>query len=683
MADAPGAENGSELPRWFLSIVAFIIAFFLFFTTYCRGPYGDFDSLELSAAVASGGLPHPGGYPTYHLLGRFAQALSPYETARTLNLMSAFFGAVTVFVLCLLLGYLLKDWTLALLSSLILATTLDFWRLSVVAEVYTLHTFFIVVSLYLLTQWVASRRSETLFLAAFLFALALGNHATTIFLLPAAFVYLIVSRSFPNAGLIILCGLLVLTITLAAYFLYLPTLATSENAGPFALLLQKADGSRPDTSTLWSYISGKVYREQLWSVEKLSEGATNIVGHALVQFDLAPQLSYCEGSWIEGLVALLHSVLLVCAAIGAFFHLRGERNSFVLLFLFFGMTGFFYAGMGTTVQDMDSMYLPLYLCLTIWMAIFFKGLLIALRDKAMNKSEFGFKFLLALFIVSRVVFGFEHCDFSQYKWMDETLTGALEVIPAEATVIADFQNAMLFRYGQVARNLHQGLEIVPYGLVNTAFQSVYQVKSSLELYANWSSRIDLALRMRPRGVYTTLCNPRYLADYEIERVSSSRTHDIYRLLRPLEPTFVDEPGQGAVAVNKAVGDLYLAAMSHSVKSTKSSGQLELTLYWQKGDKPPRGFLYMALAGPDSTQLRRLSTADRGSWLLWRIGHGKTKDKWPKRYLAEKRTIFLPHQASPLVLSPGEYRLAISPPPHRGETYSPLTILTFEIAAEGR
>ncbi len=678
MADPFVAAEEETKSRWFWPIVTFLLTLLLYVHTHCPTPYGDFDSLELSAAVAADGLPHPGGYPIYHLLGRLCLALSPYEAAQTLNLMSALFGALTVFVFTLFLGQLLKEQHIAALGGLLLASAVDFWRLSVVAEVYTLHTFLIMLFIFLLKKWVDEQEEANLFAAAFVFAAALGNHATAIFLFPAAVIYLFYNRSFPNAGMTFLCALLVVTIALSAYFLYLPALATSPQAGPFSLLLNTSEGGRPSVSAIWNYITGKVYREQLWSWDNMAAGWTNIIGHTLVQFDSCPYVPHNVSHWSEGVLALLHNLLLLATILGVIFHFQGERKSFFLWALLFLFFSFFYAGMGTMVDDLDSMYLPIYMCLALWATVALKATLLLLRDNGRYKSIICLKIVLCLLMAGRIHWAYQHCNMANYKIMDETLACALKSIPADSTVIADFQNAMLLRYGQVARGLHQSLEVVPYGLVTTAFQNVYEVKSLSALYKNWASRVDLALRMRPRGVYTTLCNPRYLADYSIERFKRTATNDIYKIGPVPLPTFVDKIPQKAIPVDKTFGSLHLAGLVVSTKPIKSNGQFDVTCYWRKTKSPSRAYVFVGVTGPNSAQLRRMSSADKGPWLLWRIGRGITSDKWSAPYLVEKRHIFLPHEASPLKFTGGKYGLALSPPPRIVEITRPVIVCSFNV-----
>jgi tetratricopeptide (TPR) repeat protein len=68
---------------------------------------------------------------------------------------------------------------------LLLAFSEPFWYHSIVAEVYTLHSFFTCLIIYSLLRWKIKEDVRFLFAAAFFYGLSAGNHATVVFYLPA------------------------------------------------------------------------------------------------------------------------------------------------------------------------------------------------------------------------------------------------------------------------------------------------------------------------------------------------------------------------------------------------------------------------------------------------------------------------------------------------------------------
>lgn len=165
--------------------LSFIIIFAVYLYTLCP-TVSVGDSGEFITAASTLSLAHPPAYPLYSLLGKIFITLIPFgNPAYRMNLMSAFFALLTLFLLSKLLAT-----RYSLLATFILAFTPVFWLQSLVTEVFTLNTFFAVLLIYLLIIHNSSFIIQKLYLFAFLFGLGLGNHHTLVLLLPG-FAYLI------------------------------------------------------------------------------------------------------------------------------------------------------------------------------------------------------------------------------------------------------------------------------------------------------------------------------------------------------------------------------------------------------------------------------------------------------------------------------------------------------------
>ena len=95
---------------WFVSAFCLI----LYLLTLCPTVYWD-DAGELIAACYTLGIPHPPGHPLYAILGKLFTLLPMGTIAWRVNLMSAFFGALScLLVYRIIIGLLDKDdvWTL-------------------------------------------------------------------------------------------------------------------------------------------------------------------------------------------------------------------------------------------------------------------------------------------------------------------------------------------------------------------------------------------------------------------------------------------------------------------------------------------------------------------------------------------------------------------------------------------
>lgn len=149
------------------------------------------DSGELASASYLLGIAHPSGYPFYLLIGKLFTFLPFGSIAFRLNLMSAVFAVATAVVLFLALVELGKIFgrnrtemkVLAFVFSLSFAVSRDFWSQSIVAEVYTLNTFFAALCCFLFFKWWTSPKKKYLYWLALSSGLGLANHLLLFFLL--------------------------------------------------------------------------------------------------------------------------------------------------------------------------------------------------------------------------------------------------------------------------------------------------------------------------------------------------------------------------------------------------------------------------------------------------------------------------------------------------------------------
>lgn len=165
-----------------LSFLAYLI------TLYPAVSVGD--SGELITAAYTLGIPHPPGYPLWTLSGKIFTIIIPFgNIAYRVNIMSAFFGALTCGIVYLIIrdGVMEEqrnEETKSKISSLVprhaslcasvaalsLAFSNTFWSQSIIAEVYTLNAFFVVLIIYLLLT------ASDFRLLVFIYGLSLANH---------------------------------------------------------------------------------------------------------------------------------------------------------------------------------------------------------------------------------------------------------------------------------------------------------------------------------------------------------------------------------------------------------------------------------------------------------------------------------------------------------------------------
>lgn len=147
---------------------------------------GGADGGDLITAAAINGVPHPTGYPLYMLLAKLFQWLPVGELAFRTNLLSALCTILAALLLYQTVSYINKEKKYADLSSVIAALLFGLsplvWSQAVIAEVYGLQSL-LTIGIFYQTIRMGGKPYQDL-LRGFLFGLALGNHITTIFLLP-------------------------------------------------------------------------------------------------------------------------------------------------------------------------------------------------------------------------------------------------------------------------------------------------------------------------------------------------------------------------------------------------------------------------------------------------------------------------------------------------------------------
>ncbi|HSL28956.1 MAG TPA: DUF2723 domain-containing protein [Anaerolineales bacterium] len=164
---------------------------------------GGSDGGDLIAAAATGGVAHPTGYPLYLLLAELFQLLPVGPLAFRTNLMSALFAALAAVLVYELVLHsqptraLSPAWPAALAAGYIFGLAPLVWSQAVITEVYTLQAFLLalILTLYTRAPAASSPHSKRLdLLRGLALGAVMGNHVTTILLVPAALVLGSISR---------------------------------------------------------------------------------------------------------------------------------------------------------------------------------------------------------------------------------------------------------------------------------------------------------------------------------------------------------------------------------------------------------------------------------------------------------------------------------------------------------
>ncbi len=207
------------IEKW-LHLFVFLLSFIVYFFTLNSSLYIE-DSSEFIAVAAALGIPHPTGYPLYIILGKIFSFLPFGSIPWRINLLSAVFAAGAVMVLFLLIHYITKNKIISLASALIFAFSTIWWSQSVLAEVYTLHTFLGLLAIYLFLLGKEKGNSRYWYGSVFLLGLGSANHPLLIFLLPVLFFYILLDDSYQLEWRHYLWSAVLLLLGLSLY-LYIP-----------------------------------------------------------------------------------------------------------------------------------------------------------------------------------------------------------------------------------------------------------------------------------------------------------------------------------------------------------------------------------------------------------------------------------------------------------------------------
>lgn len=201
------------------------------------------DSGELIAAAYTLGIAHPPGYPLWCVLAHAFTWIPFGEVAWRVNLMSAVFGAATVFLVARFTQHLTGKRIAGLVAGLALGFSREFWEQANIAEVYTLNAFLMMLCLWLVWRWRETREAWRLWAFAVVYGLAMGNHNTMWVVAPFFALFLIASDGLSPASLARYGGMAAVALVSAvAIYAYLPLRSLADPA---------VDWGNPETMENW------------------------------------------------------------------------------------------------------------------------------------------------------------------------------------------------------------------------------------------------------------------------------------------------------------------------------------------------------------------------------------------------------------------------------------------------
>lgn len=359
------------------------------------------DGGDLITATATGGVPHPTGYPLYLLLAGFFQRLPIGPLAFRTNLLSALTmtGAALMVYLLVERFFSGADRRVGALAGLASAFSFALaplvWSQAVITEVYALHMLLVSAILFLSSGGITGlSESKQDWMTGLMLGPALSNHLTAILLLPVVFVPVILNfKSLGRRALFLLLGLLP--------YLILPIRAASHPP------INWGDASTWD-GFLW-LVSGRLYQGSLLAltfpgfVERVQASGALL----MEQFNV-----------VALPLAFLGAVMLPWRS-------RLQRN------MLWTVTAFSMFSILYATRDWQLYLLPVFLCFAIWIGIALGSL--------MSKWPAGRIWIVGLFAVSLIFSAAQtwpHVDLSRDTQAEEYGASLLAQLPPDAIVFA-------------------------------------------------------------------------------------------------------------------------------------------------------------------------------------------------------------------------------------------------------
>jgi hypothetical protein len=408
----------------FFSAAVFALPLALYLLTAAPTLY-NLDSAELTVAVATGGLMRATGYPLYLLLGKLWSLIPFGDMGYRMNLFSAFNGALTVWLAYSILRRLNVGRLPASSAVGLLAVAPFFWSLSLVAEVYTLHTALMAGLILLLLDW--DRRPGLLRLGAITawIGLSMGHHLATTLLVPGASFYILSKapqRWLRPIPILIAAGGLLLGLSI---YLYLPLRLAANPEFNYAGVFDASGLFHPvDLGSLegltW-LITGESFESQMLAYRgsALWRETLGFLGH------LARSFIYVGiGPGLLGIAILV----------------RRDWRLGIALAAMFGFSAFFY--IDYLVIDKETMFLPAYMVWAIWVGIGYQELLRRADDVQIHR---GLSVVYQAAVIAGMLWTLPQVNLSQDR---------STVAHGEAVLSHLGSNALLFGWWDTAPPVH-------------------------------------------------------------------------------------------------------------------------------------------------------------------------------------------------------------------------------------
>jgi len=392
---------------------------------------GGADGGDLITAAAINGVPHPTGYPLYMLLAKSFQYLPIGGLAYRTNLLSACCTCLAAIMIYITVNRLISGQKYLRIASSVAALAFGLsplvWSQAVISEVYGLQSLLTIIILYQ-TLFMGKKPLEN-FIRGIILGLALGNHITTVFLLPFLLIENTRVKNFPNSKLLLrIIGLLVGS----CIYLILPLRAMNNPA---------INWNNPVTfNSFFQLVSGQIY-QSYFSTRYILDRVRGWAGLLIEQF----------------------SILGVFSGIYAIFVDQTNKKYFLpilWIFMSYGAFALVYASNDSYIYLIQTI-----VAFSLWIGLGFHRLTLFFTNRWRNVGIVLFLMMIALFAL-HITFVIPKVDASTDNRATEFGKHILEISPVNAMIFTkDDQSTFALWYFHFAENQRPDIKVISEGLL--------------------------------------------------------------------------------------------------------------------------------------------------------------------------------------------------------------------------
>lgn len=524
------------------------------------------DSADATIASYVLGIPHPPGFPVYTWFGHVFTFIPVGDIAYRVNLMSAFFGALAIPVVYLIIRSLaprsqggfvhITSRFGSIIGAMSFAFSIYYWAQAEIAEVYTLNTFFIASIILLALIWSEKRDIRLLYLLSLLFSLSLGIVATNILFAPSIliFVFLVDRETLVNKRTF-LPMVIIFLIGGALQLIYLYAIAMQEPLYAYSDIRS--------IENFWYFITASEYSYQSFSMP-LSSGLSSYIVFLTQNFSL---------------------IGIVIGITGAALSFRRNKlklgflaSMFIINILFFSTFNSF---------DIYDKFIPSFMIFSLFIGLGVLEVLDLIKTSSKRVPVLDGKngYLIKILLIALVLSIAANVPINSYTSYSQEADGSTTIansyflaqvlngIPANSTIIDVWRASVPLRYFQIVYHMNPTVEILCTDPINWP-----------DLIQERITRGNVFV-LRPELIGETLFS-KYFA---IPILNMPNVGVLYKVHQEF-PSFSVRSPTIQHPVNKLLGDEKITLLGYDLNQTKNRDGFSITYYWQSMENVSKDYI---------------------------------------------------------------------------------------------